>query len=70
MTKPQQPELRRTGLGATDQEAKELRARQGRGQGGGDTAGDAGPVPEENRPGHHPPREQDKPRQDERPSGD
>lgn len=57
MTKPQQPELRRTGLGSTDQDAAELRA--------GDTMdenpGGLGPVPEENRPGHHPEHEQDKP---------
>jgi hypothetical protein len=58
MTKPQQPELRRTGLGSTDQEAAELRARED--QTPPDT-GRAGRVPEANRPGHHPPVEQDKP---------
>ncbi len=59
MTKPQQPELRRTGLGATDQDGAEIRA--------GDQPSPAGatdglgPVPEANRPGHHPEHEQDKP---------
>lgn len=62
MTKPQQPELRRTGLGGTDQDAKELRAQQGRGQRRGvDTGGETGPVPEENQPGHSPEVDQDKP---------
>lgn len=58
MTKPQQPELRRSGLGGTDQEAKELRAREGRGV---ETGGETGPVPEENQPGHRPAVDQDKP---------
>lgn len=58
MTKPQQPELRRTGLGSTDQEAAELRARDDRTP---STGGPTGRVPEHNRPGHHPPVEQDKP---------
>ena len=58
MTKPQQPELRRTGLGGTDQEAKELRAQDERGV---RTGGETGPVPPDNRPGHHPRVEQDKP---------
>ena len=59
MTKPQQPELRRTGLGDTDQDAKELRAQDDRGV---TTGGETGRVPPDNRPGHHPPVEQDKPR--------
>jgi hypothetical protein len=54
---PQQPELRRAGLGSTSQDGVELRA--------GDQvepADDhAGPVPKENRPGHRPEKEQDKP---------
>lgn len=58
MPKPQQPELRRSGLGSTDDDATELRADAQPGP-----RGDAGvaPVPEENRPGHHPETEQDKP---------
>lgn len=57
MPKPQQPELRRSGKGSTDRDADDLRA--------GDElespeAG-IGPVPEENRPGHHPERDEDKP---------
>jgi hypothetical protein len=62
MTKPQQPELRRSGLGSTDQDSAKIRA--------GDKveeSGELGPVPEENRPGHRPEREQDKPGPDERP---
>lgn len=54
---PQQPELRRSGTGATDQEAAELRA----GDDFDETPGGLGPVPEANRPGHHPEHEQDKP---------
>ncbi len=57
VTKPQQPELRRTGYGATDQESAERRA----GQGPRDEGGNTGPVPEENKPGHRPDDEQDKP---------
>lgn len=57
MTKPQQPELHRSGKGSTDQDAAEMRA--------GDQPQPADdslePVPEENRPGHRPPRDQDKP---------
>ncbi len=56
MTKPQQPELRRSGLGSTDQDAAEIRAGDDVQEGGG-----MGPVPEENRPGHRPEQEQDKP---------
>ncbi len=57
MTKPQSPELRRSGYGATDQESAEMRA----GQGPRDTKGEHGGAPEENRPGHRPEHEQDKP---------
>lgn len=59
MVKPQQPELRRSGRGDTDQEGKELIARESgipASSGGG-----MGPTPEANRPGHHPEHEQDKP---------
>ena len=64
MPKPQQPELRRSGLGSTDDDATELRA--GDKPGPGEEPGVA-PVPEENRAGHHPEHEQDKP---EGPPGD
>lgn len=57
MTSPQQPELRRSGLGSTEQDAAELRAGDVPGEG----AQGLGPVPEDNRPGHHPEHEQDKP---------
>ena len=63
MTKPQQPELRRSGLGSTDQDAAEIRAGD-KPQADEDTLG---PVPEANRPGHHPAVEQDKPEPPERP---
>lgn len=57
MTKPQQPELRRSGLGSTDQDSAKVNADETiSGTGGG-----GGPVPEENQPGHHPDVEQDKP---------
>ena len=59
MTKPQQPELRRSGYGATDQDSAEIRA----GQGPDDEKGRTGQIPDENRPGHHPETEQDKPQQ-------
>ena len=62
MTKPQQPELRRSGLGSTDQDAAEIRAGDDLQQGDG-----LGPVPEDSRPGHRPDRDQDKPGPDERP---
>jgi hypothetical protein len=57
MSTPQQPELARTGLGATDPSSAKRKAR---------TApppdrGESGPVPEDNLPGHHPSVEQDKP---------
>lgn len=58
MTKPQQEELRRSGLGDTDQGAKEMRARESDEP---DTDRARGPVPEDNRPGHRPDDEQDKP---------
>jgi hypothetical protein len=58
MATPQQPELHRTGYGSTDREAAEMRARNAETP---ETGGETGPVPEENRPGHHPEKEQDKP---------
>lgn len=57
MTSPQQPELRRSGLGSTEQDAAELRAGDHPAEG----AEGLGPVPDDNQPGHHPEQEQDKP---------
>lgn len=58
MSKPQQPELHRSGKGATDpasaKASPEVNPRAGD-EGGG------GPVPEENLPGHQPEHDQDKP---------
>jgi hypothetical protein len=58
MSKPQQPELHRSGKGATDPASAkanpEIAANPG-------ADGAAGPIPEENLPGHHPDDEQDKP---------
>lgn len=58
MTQPQQPELRRSGRGRTTQDGKRIadetdRAERKRGR--------RGRAPEENRPGHRPEHEQDKP---------
>lgn len=69
MVKPQQEELRRTGYGETDQEADEMRAREVQTPAEAAAKGEkgrSGPVPEENRPGHRPERDQDKP---DKPSG-
>jgi hypothetical protein len=59
MSKPQQPELARSGRGATDPHAvkTELTAPN---QGGGEREL-GGPVPTGNLPGHHPEHDQDKP---------
>ena len=59
MGKPQQPELGRSGhTPVTEgQHAKEVI----QGQEQPEAEGSAGPVPEDNRPGHHPDAEQDKP---------
>ena len=59
MGKPQQPELGRSGHTPVieGQHAKEVI--QGQGQPGEEGA--TGPVPEANRPGHHPESEQDRP---------
>ena len=56
MTKPQQPELRRSGKGATDQDSAKLQVDE-------DVSADSAPgrIPADNRPGHHPDQEQDKP---------
>lgn len=59
MANPQQPELRRSGnVPALDPDASEaeLSARDRP-----NTGGNVGDVPEEQRPGHHPDQEQDKP---------
>ncbi len=56
MTKPQQPELRRSGLGSTDQDSAKVRAEESL-----DADAPRGPVPPDNQPGHHPEVEQDKP---------
>jgi pimeloyl-ACP methyl ester carboxylesterase len=56
--KPQQPELRRSSRGATDDSAvKEKLTAQGR----PGTSDAPAPVPEDNLPGHHPDSDQDKP---------
>lgn len=57
MTKPQQPELARSGRGEVDPAAAKTRHADGPPP----VSGNPGPVPEHNRPGHHPEREQDKP---------
>jgi len=58
MSKPQQPELHRSGLGATDPASAKAAAEVGDNATEG---GATGPVPQANRPGHHPPHDQDKP---------
>jgi len=58
MTKPQQPELHRSGRGEIDEQSRKVtRERERRGGAGKERP----KVPEDNRPGHHPPKEQDKP---------
>ncbi|HWC32625.1 MAG TPA: hypothetical protein VG709_05800 [Actinomycetota bacterium] len=58
MTKPQQPELRRSDRGQTDQGewARREEARRRRRE-----RDPSGPVPEANQPGHRPDEEQDRP---------
>ena len=56
MPNPQQPELRRSERGATSDDAAPLGADAPPPSSGAD-----GPIPEGNRPGHHPDEEQDKP---------
>ena len=58
MSKPQQPELHRSGLGATDPASAKANPEVNLPAGGDDTAG---PVPEGNLPGHRPEHDQDKP---------
>lgn len=54
--KPQQPELRRSGRGATDDDSAKIKAEES-------VQGDktTGWVPPDNRPGHRPEQDQDKP---------
>lgn len=65
MGTPQQPEIRRSGRGRVDEEARYQDTELERPKGG---KGRRGPVPPENEPGHHPEREQDKPAGLDRPS--
>jgi hypothetical protein len=58
MSKPQQPELHRSGKGATDPASAKANVEVAGDVGAG---GASGPVPEDNQPGHHPEQEQDKP---------
>lgn len=59
MAKPQQPELRRSGtVPALDPDATESDLQAHRRPG---DSGTGGPIPEEQRPGHHPEQDQDKP---------
>src|SRR3954454_1887665 len=59
MVKPQQPELHRSGYGASDPSSTKTHVEV---DGGGTGTTDApGPVPADNLPGHHPEQEQDKP---------
>lgn len=62
MAKPQQAELRRSGqVPALDPDATESRLEAHDRPG---SSGPQGPVPEDQRPGHHPDEEQDKPDMD------
>ncbi len=56
MATPQQPDLARSGRSAAEPKSAESRV-----DAPPDTGGPAGPVPEENRPGHRPRADQDKP---------
>ncbi|MEW6477500.1 MAG: hypothetical protein AB1679_35060, partial [Actinomycetota bacterium] len=58
MARPQQPELARSAKTDLDPDHVET-GLQGQKQPA--AGGEAGPVPPENQPGHHPPEEQDKP---------
>jgi hypothetical protein len=60
MGKPQQPELGRSGHSSVTEGQHAGEVIEGRFQ-AGEQEGAAGPVPEDNRPGHHPEHEQDKP---------
>ena len=59
MSTPQQPELHRSGLGASDPASAKTHVQVEPDRLGDPPAG--GPVPEANTPGHHPDEEQDKP---------
>jgi hypothetical protein len=56
--KPQQPELDRSGRGKVDLDR--VKAKQDVWETPG-SKGKSGPVPPDNRPGHHPAKDQDKP---------
>ena len=58
MGDPQQPEIRRSGRGDVTQEGRRT-TRETDDPGSSD--GRSGPVPPQNRPGHHPDDEQDRP---------
>jgi hypothetical protein len=58
MARPQQPELARSAKTDLDPDHVETGLQ---GQKAPATGGETGPVPPENQPGHHPPKEQDKP---------
>jgi hypothetical protein len=58
MARPQQPELARSAKTDLDPDHIETGLQ---GQKAPATGGETGPVPAENQPGHHPPKEQDKP---------
>src|SRR3954447_14738503 len=58
MAKPQQPELHRSGKGATDPASAKSKVEVTAVEG---ASGAAGPGPVDNQPGHHPAEEQDKP---------
>ena len=60
MGRPQQPELGRSGHSSVSGGQHAGEVIEGQVQ-AGEEEGTAGPVPEDNRPGHHPEREQDKP---------
>ncbi len=59
MSKPQQPELGRSGHTPVTEGQHAGEVIQGEGQPG--DQGPSGPVPEDNQPGHHPDQEQDQP---------
>ena len=56
--RPQQQEIDRSGRGRVDREGKAVAPDA---EPKPKSKGNVGPVPEENRPGHHPEQEQDKP---------
>jgi len=62
MANPQQPELRRSELGATVDDSAKTKIQT---EGKRSQKGRTGPVPEDNRAGHHPDVEQDQPDGDE-----